>query len=86
MLWRPLGTLDEALVNEIVAFIEAAEEKAKPFNRFIDLSKLDMVDLTQVRLPRRAARRLIFAKRSPVKSAFFVTSEATTITRNCTPC
>jgi hypothetical protein len=46
LLWKPHGTLDEALVNEIVAFIETAEERAsKPFNRFIDFSALDMVDL-----------------------------------------
>jgi hypothetical protein len=79
MLWRPLGTLDEALINEIVAFVEAAEEKAKPFNRFIDLSALDMVDLN-FRFVFHVAlhRRLVSVKRSPVKSAFYVTSDATT--------
>jgi hypothetical protein len=31
-----MGTLDELLVNEIVAFIDVAEERAsKPFNRLI---------------------------------------------------
>ena len=45
MLWRPQGILDEALVNEMVAFIDAAEERGKPFNRFNDLSALDAVDL-----------------------------------------
>ncbi|HVH92074.1 MAG TPA: hypothetical protein VM783_11885 [Candidatus Acidoferrum sp.] len=46
MLWKPHGTLDEVLVKEIVAFIDVAEERAsKPFNRFADLSALDMVDL-----------------------------------------
>ena len=35
MVWKPHGILDQALVNEIVAFVEAAEERAqKPFNRF----------------------------------------------------
>ena len=41
MLWKPHGILDELLVNEIVAFIDVAEERAsKPFNRFADLSAL----------------------------------------------
>ena len=41
-LWKPHGILDEAIVNEIVAFIDVAEERAsKPFNRFADLSRFD---------------------------------------------
>jgi hypothetical protein len=46
LVWKPHGILDQALVNEIVAFVEAAEERVqKPFNRFADLSALDAVDL-----------------------------------------
>jgi hypothetical protein len=46
LVWKPHDILDQALVNEIVAFVEAAEERAqKPFNRFADLSALDAVDL-----------------------------------------
>jgi len=46
LVWKPHGILDQALVNEIVAFVEAAEERVrKPFNRFVDLSALDAVDL-----------------------------------------
>ena len=79
MLWGPRGILDEALVNEVVAFTDAAEEKAQPFNRFIDLSALDAVDLNfkfvfHVALHRRLAAQ----ERSPVKAAFYVTSKATT--------
>ena len=80
MLWKPHGILDEALVNEIVAFIETAEERAsKPFNRFIDFSALDMVDLN-LRFVFHVAlhRRLAFQSHPPVKSAFYVTSPATT--------
>jgi hypothetical protein len=75
LLWKPHGILDEAIVNEIVAFIDVAEERtSKPFNRFTDLSALDMVDLNfkfvfQIGLH----RRLIAAPHSPVKSAFYVT-------------
>ena len=46
MLWKPYGILDEAIVNEIVAFIDVAEKRAsKPFNRFADLSALDIVQI-----------------------------------------
>ena len=79
MLWKPRGVLDQSTVNEIVAFIEAVEKRSsKPLNRFNDLSALDAVDLNfdfvfHVAL----GRRLSAAPKPPVKSAFFVTSEAT---------
>ena len=80
ILWKPRGTLDEAVVNEIVAFIEAAEKRAsKPFNRFTDLSALDMVDLNFKFVFHVAlGRRLSAAPKPAVKSAFYVTSPATT--------
>ena len=80
ILWKPRGILDEAVVNEIIAFIGAAEKKAsKRFNRFSDLSALDAVDLNfnfvfHVALD----RRLSAAPKPGVKSAFYVTSSATT--------
>ena len=79
MLWKPHGTLDEGIVNEMVAFIEVAEERAsKPFNRFADLSALDMVDLNFKFVFHIALhRRLASASHSPVKSAFYVTSPET---------
>ena len=80
ILWKPRGILDQALVNEIVAFIETAERRAgKPFNRFADLSALDMVDLNFKFVFHIALRRRLSAAPKPaVKSAFYVTSPATT--------
>jgi hypothetical protein len=80
ILWKPHGILDQGLVNEIVAFIEAAEKGAtKPFNRFTDLSALDMVDLNFKFVFHIAlGRRLSAAPKPAVKSAFYVTSPATT--------
>jgi hypothetical protein len=80
ILWRPRGILDQRLVNEIVAFIETAERRAnKPFNRFSDLSALDMVDLNFKFVFHIALhRRLSAAPKPAVKSAFYVTSPATT--------
>ena len=80
MLWKPHGILDEAIVNEIVTFIDVAEERAsKPFNRFADLSALDTIDLNfKFVFHIGLHRRLIAAPHSPVKSAFYVTSSEST--------
>lgn len=79
ILWRPRGILDEALVNEVVAFIDTAEKRASmPFNRFTDLSALDMVDLNfKFVFDIALHRRLTSAPNPAVKSAFYVTSPAT---------
>ena len=79
LLWKPHGILDQPLVNEVIAFIEKAERRAgQPFNRFADLSALDMVDLNFKFVFNVAlSRRLSAAPKPPVKSAFYVTSPAT---------
>jgi hypothetical protein len=80
ILWKPRGILDESTVNEVVEFIEAVEKgNREPLNRFSDLSALDAVDLNfdfvfHVAL----GRRLSAAPRSVVKSAFYVTTPAST--------
>jgi len=64
----------------MVEFIEAVEKRSsEPLNRFIDLSALDAVDLNfnfvfHVAL----GRRLSATPKPAVKSAFYVTSPATT--------
>jgi hypothetical protein len=79
ILWKPRGILDQALVNQVVAFIDTAESRAsKPFHRFNDMSALDMVDLNFKFVFEIALhRRLTAAPRPDVKSAFYVTSPAT---------
>ena len=80
ILWKPRGALDEATVNEIVAFIEAVEKRNRePLNRFSDLSALDAVDLNfdfvfHVAL----GRRLSAEPRPAVKSAFYAASPDST--------
>ena len=80
LLWKPRGILDEERVNEIVAFIEAVEERNKqPINRFADLSALDAVDLNfRFVFDVALGRRLSVKEKPAVKSAFYVTSQATT--------
>ena len=79
IVWKPRFILDEAIVNEIVRFIETAEKKCKtPFNRFSDLSALDAVDLNfKFVFAVGLHRRLSVGSNPPVKSAFYVTSPAT---------
>lgn len=79
ILWEPRGILDQATVNEIVAFIEAVEERyERPLNRFIDLSALDAVDLNfRFVFFVALGRRLSVKYKPPMKSAFYVTSPAT---------
>src|SRR2546423_15587314 len=78
MVFRPRGVLSEKRIRTIVKNLEEAENAAaKPFNRFSDLSQLFAVDLDieaalRVSLHRQAA----YATRAPVKSAFYVTTEA----------
>jgi len=80
ILWKPRGILDEATVNEIVAFVETLEQKnQQPLNRFADLAALDAVDLNFKFVFYVALGRRLSVKNKPaVKSAFYVTSPATT--------
>ena len=74
LAWRPRGILDQRKVDKIVAFVTEQENRfGKSFNRFIDISRLDSVDLSfnyvfHVALYRRLSRR----GRTIIKSAFLV--------------
>ena len=77
MVFRPRGLLDSVRVDEIVAFLEAEEERAeKPFNRYSDLTKIDVVNLAFDYVTRISLhRRLTYMKHPPVKSAFLVNTD-----------
>src|SRR5438874_13645118 len=79
LIWKPHGILDQELVNEIVGFVEAAEERAqKPFNRFAHLSALDAVDLNFSFVFHIALHHhLELDAQPPVKTAFCDTSPDT---------
>ncbi len=78
MVARPIGIVNEAHVNKTLAMVEEAEKQSeKPFNRYIDLSKVDAIDLSFKYIFRISLyRRLVYAKYPPVKSAMYVTSPA----------
>jgi len=84
IVWRPRGLLDEAAVNRVLVDLQRREAAAaKPFNRFSDLSLVESFHLSFKYVFHVALhRRLTYAGREQVKSAFYVThSEAAHIVR-----
>ena len=77
MVFRPVGVLTEDRVDKDIALLEKAEDKLKEaFNRFSDLSKVKDIKLDFQYIFRIALhRRLKYAGRAPVKSAFYVATE-----------
>jgi hypothetical protein len=75
LIARPRGTLDAALAEEIVAFVEMKEEMhGIGFNRFCDLTRLKGIQLLSEDVRLMADRRRWFNPNSiAVKSAFFAT-------------
>ena len=78
MVYRPRGIINEKEVKRIVEFLEREEDRdERPFNRFTDNSKLEAIDLDFHFVFRISLhRRLVYANRPPVKSAFYVNSPA----------
>lgn len=78
MVFRPRGIFDAKAVTALLRFLEEAEDRAhEPFNRFTDMSKLDALDLDKLFVYRIALhRRRFYVGRTPVKSAFYITSSA----------
>jgi hypothetical protein len=71
--------MDADLIDHTIQVLERTEDRiSRPFHRFSDLSKLDAVDVEFHDLFRISLhRRLVYAARQPVKSVFYVTSDAT---------
>jgi hypothetical protein len=75
IVWRPRGVLDETAVNRVLLEVLRREAMAaQPFNRFSDLSAVESFHLTfQYVFHVALHRRLSYAGRGPIKSAFYVT-------------
>jgi len=75
IVWRPRGVLDETAVNKVLLELLRREaNSAQPFNRFSDLSFVESFHLTFEYVFHVALhRRLSYAGRGPIKSAFYVT-------------
>jgi hypothetical protein len=74
--WRPRGVLNEAALEQIVTLIGNLEASSEiPFNRFTDTTTAEAIDLNFRYVFHIALfRRLVYAGRSPVKSAILVKS------------
>jgi hypothetical protein len=79
MVWQPRGMLDEEVVDRLVEMLEEAEDETDtPFDRYTDLSKLDVVAVNFDYVFRLSLYRCaVCADRPPVKSAFYVTDRST---------
>ena len=75
LVWKPRGIMNEAMVNKILSYLAKKETMShKPFDRFIDTSAQEGIDLSFKYVFHVALyRRLTYAGRPPVKSAFLVT-------------
>ena len=49
MAWRPQGTLDDFMLDQIADWLVAIEKLSFPFTRFIDFSQLTTVAVRVVR-------------------------------------
>ena len=76
MVWKPT-IVNEKAINRILEFMATQEtESHKPFNRFIDASSVEAVDLNfRYIFHVSLFRRLSYAGRPRVKSAIFVLDE-----------
>jgi hypothetical protein len=74
LVWKPVGIVTEPIVNIILSFLEHHETVyPRPFNRFTDTSAQEGMELDPEYVLQVALyRRMIFADRPPVKSAFYV--------------
>jgi hypothetical protein len=75
LVYRPLGLLNEAVVNKIIKVIGELEAKLKePFNRFFDTLGHDDVELNfRYVIHVSLYRRLTYVKWPPIKSAILAT-------------
>lgn len=75
LIYRPVGCLDEAVVNRILNVMGRLEARQKePFNRFFDTLAADEIELNfRYVIHVSLYRRMSYADRPPVKSAILAT-------------
>ena len=78
MVFKPRGTITEKRLQIAIEMLEREEDRAeKPFNRFTDLSRVEAIDVDFNAMFRFSLyRRVSYSRRSPVKSAIYVTTPA----------
>jgi len=72
MAWRPLGTLDDLMLDQVAEWLVHIEKAFPPFKRFIDFSQLTTVAVRTDHLSKIARRRAEqFRGVEPVRTALF---------------
>ena len=75
LVYKPRGVLNIERIQKDISTVIAAEGKAAPFNRFIDLSAVSQIRLDSDRASRIAnLRGMDYADSPPIKSAYYVTT------------
>ena len=70
--WQPQGIFDDSLLDDIGEWLVAFERASKPFNRFVDFSRLTAVSIRTSHVFKFAQKRLEkFTGPAPVRSALF---------------
>jgi hypothetical protein len=76
LIWRPVGVVNEAAVNKIIAVLGDLETSSgKPFNRFSDTSAADAIDLNFKFIFHVSLFRRLSYRGPPIKSAILATTE-----------
>ena len=75
LVYRPRGSLNRAAINKIISLIGELEfTLKKPFNRFLDTTAADAIDLTLEYIRGVSLyRRRVYGNRPPIKVAILVT-------------
>ena len=69
--WQPEGPLDDALLDELAAWVVKAEEFSLPFSRYVDLSCLTSIALRDEHLSRVAEQARQYHGLTPVRCALY---------------
>ena len=75
LIWKPRGDITEAVVNRAISYlVEMEATVGRPFDRYTDTTAQGAVELSfQYVFHVALYRRLSYAGRPPVKSAFYAT-------------
>ena len=78
LVYRPRGLLDRTVINKIISVIGELEFTLKsPFNRFLDTTAADVVDLNLEYIRRVSLyRRRFYGNRPPIKTAILATDSS----------
>jgi len=79
LIWRPEGVIIQTVVDEVVAYLDELElRQEKPFNRFIDSTEAEAIDVNYRYIITVSLYRRVAYTGPAIKSAVLVTDPAMT--------